>query len=153
MGSLRSMDLVLSIFQRLDIDKTIFAQFAITVALFFLLDRLLFRKVLFVLKYREGKTTLLEEEANKKIAKAEELAASYKDKIDSAFNDAQENLNKRKAEITRVSKTELDKVISKINEENEEQRKIFASEIKEKRDDVLSTSDSLAKDLVTKLVQ
>jgi F0F1-type ATP synthase membrane subunit b/b' len=147
------MDLVLSIFQRLDIDKTIFAQFAITVALFFLLDRILFRKILFVLKYREGKTTLLEEQANKKIAKADELAASYKDKLDLAFNEAQENLKKRKAEIARANRLELDRAVGEIVEDTEIKRKNFASEIKGKRESVLSASDELSNDLVNKLVQ
>jgi F0F1-type ATP synthase membrane subunit b/b' len=147
------MDLVLSIFQRLDIDKTIFAQFAITVVLFFLLDRLLFRKIFFVLKYRDGKTTLLEEEANKKIAKADELAASYKDKLDSAFNEAQENLKKRKAEITRANRSELDRATGEIAEATEARRKSYASEINGKRESVLSASDELSNDLVNKLVQ
>src|SRR5210317_666040 len=92
------MDLILSIFKRLDLDITILYQFVITVLLFVILNQVLFKKLLEVLRLRESKTEGLENEANSKLKRADEMAKQYKDKIDGDFSEAQEDLkNKKKA--------------------------------------------------------
>ena len=89
------MDLILSIFKRLELDITIVYQFVITILLFVILNQVFFKKLLEVLKLRESKTEGLENEANSKIKKADEMAQQYKEKVDEAFSVAQEGLKNK----------------------------------------------------------
>ncbi|MEC8624885.1 MAG: hypothetical protein VXY34_08705, partial [Bdellovibrionota bacterium] len=72
------MSIIDGLFESLEINlKIVGTQFVIIVVLYFVLDFLFFKKLLFVLVHRESKTTKLEEEANKKLVEAESLSSEY----------------------------------------------------------------------------
>ena len=146
------MDLVLSVFKKLSVDQTVFIQFAILVALFFLLKVIFFNKLQFVLELRESKTTKLEDNANKTFSEAESLSQKYKDHIDKAYVEAQEKYNKRKTEILEREKQNIKTAENQISQEVEQERAKFVEELESKRKEVLDNADSLAKNLVDKFV-
>lgn len=146
------MDLVLSVFKKLNVDQTVFIQFAILVVLFFLLKVIFFNKLQFVLELRESKTTKLEDNANKTFSEAESLSQKYKEKIDKAYVEAQEKYNKRKTEILDREKQNIKTAENQINQVVEQERAQFVAELDSKRKEVLNNADSLAKNLVDKFV-
>ena len=75
------MDKVIQIFTQLGVDSTIFAQFAIFTALFFILKYVWFNKLLKVIELRELSTTKRESQANDKFNEAEKIAQKYDDEI------------------------------------------------------------------------
>ena len=146
------MDLVLSVFKKLNVDQTFFIQFAILVALFFLLKVIFFNKLQFVLELRESKTTKLEDNANKTFSKAESLSQKYKEQIDKAYVEAQNKYNKRKTEILDRERQNIKSAENQINKEVEQERVKFVAELESKTKEVLDNADSLAKNLVDKFV-
>jgi F-type H+-transporting ATPase subunit b len=146
------MDLVLSVFKKLNVDETVFIQFAILVALFFFLKMIFFNKLQFVLELRESKTTKLEDNANKTFSEAESLSLKYKEKIDKAYVEAQGKYNKRKTEILEREKQNIKNAENQINQELEQERTQFVAELDSKKKEVLNNADSLAKNLVDKFV-
>lgn len=146
------MDLVLSVFKKLNVDQTVFIQFAILVVLFFLLKVIFFNKLQFVLELRESKTTKLEDNANKTFSEAEGLSQKYKDEIDKAYVEAQEKYNKRKSEILDREKQNIKTAENQINLDVEKERAQFVAELDSKKKEVLNNADSLAKNLVDKFV-
>jgi len=146
------MDLVLSVFKKLNVDQTVFIQFAILVVLFFLLKVIFFNKLQFVLELRESKTTKLEDNANKTFSEAESLSQKYKDEIDKAYVEAQEKYNKRKLEILDREKQNIKTAENQISQEVDQERTKFVAELDSKRKEVLDNADSLAKNLVDKFV-
>ncbi|MDH5580732.1 MAG: hypothetical protein OEY33_02415 [Bdellovibrionales bacterium] len=147
------MDLILSIFKRLDLDITILYQFVITVLLFVILNQVLFKKLLEVLRLRESKTEGLENEANSKLKRADEMAKQYKDKIDGAFSEAQEDLKNKKKAIKDQLQEEVKGYTLQKSNEAEEQMVSFKEGFESKKDSIVLKADELSKDLVNKLVQ
>ena len=91
------MEIIESLFERLQIDLTIVTtQFVIICILYFILDFLFFKKLLFVLQHRENKTTKLEEEANKKLDEAEVLANEYNGKIEKINSEVYKDTQSKK---------------------------------------------------------
>lgn len=146
------MDLILSVFKKLNVDQTVFIQFGILVVLFFLLKVIFFNKLQFVLELRESKTTKLEDNANKTFSQAESLSQKYKEQIDKAYVEAQEKYNKRKNEILDREKQNIKTAENQINQEVEKERAAFVAELDSKKKEVLDNADSLAKNLVDKFV-
>lgn len=145
------MDTIIGIFKSLGVDSTVFTQFIIICILYLVLRNLLFGKLQEVLELREGKTTKLEENANKKFIEAENLAKSYKEKINSAQSEAFSKLSKVKEEVLGVEKQKLKAEEAKLNSEIEAKAQQFANEVEQKRQEVLANADALANDLITKL--
>lgn len=146
------MELVLSVFEKLSVDKTVFIQFGILVVLFMFLKMIFFDKLQFVLELRETKTTKLEDNANKTFSQAETLSKKYKDEVDKAYGEAQEKYNKRKAEILERERRAVKAAESEINKELELERAKFVVELDSKKKTVLESADNLAKNLVEKFV-
>ncbi len=146
------MDLILSVFKKLNVDQTVFIQFGILVVLFFLLKVIFFNKLQFVLELRESKTTKLEDNANKTFSQAESLSQKYKEQIDKAYVEAQDKYNKRKNEILDREKQNIKTAENQINQEVEKERAAFVAELDSKKKEVLDNADSLAKNLVDKFV-
>ncbi|MFZ8999880.1 MAG: hypothetical protein ACO20H_01150 [Bacteriovoracaceae bacterium] len=147
------MDLILSIFKRLELDITIVYQFVITILLFVILNQVFFKKLLEVLKLRESKTEGLENEANSKIKKADEMAQQYKEKVDEAFSVAQEGLKNKKKVIKDKLQKEVAVFTLQKNNEAEEQMVSFKQGFESKKDSIVLKADELSNDLVNKLVQ
>ncbi|MDC0253868.1 hypothetical protein OAK75_03155 [Bacteriovoracales bacterium] len=147
------MKIIESLFERLQIDLTIVAtQFVIICILYFILDFLFFKKLLFVLQHRENKTTKLEEEANKKLDEAEVLANEYNGKIESINSEVYKDTQSKKHLIEEKEKESLKKAEVQINSEIEKQRKQIEDEISEKRKDVFQNQKQLSETFVEKLI-
>ncbi|MEE2743771.1 MAG: hypothetical protein VYD54_07665 [Bdellovibrionota bacterium] len=147
------MEIIESLFERLQIDLTIVTtQFVIICILYFILDFLFFKKLLFVLQHRENKTTKLEEEANKKLDEAEVLANEYNGKIEKINSEVYKDTQSKKHLIEEKEKENLKKAEVQINSEIEKQRKQIEDEISEKRKDVFQNQKQLSETFVEKLI-
>lgn len=146
------MDLILSVFQKLHVDHTVFVQFGILIILFLVLKVIFFNKLQFVLELRESKTTKLEDNANKTFTEAETLSKKYKDEVDKAYVQAQEKYNKRKTEILERERDAVKSAESEINKDVEVERAKNVAELDSKKKEVLDNADGLAKNLVEKFV-
>ncbi|MDD0854739.1 hypothetical protein HBN50_16640 [Halobacteriovorax sp. GB3] len=145
------MDTIIGIFKSLGVDQSIFTQFIIVCILYFILRNLLFNKLQEVLELREGKTTKLEENANKKFIEAENLAKAYKEKVEQAQTDAYSDLSKKKEEVIKREKQTIKAAEAKLNQEIEQKAQEFKAEVEAKKQEVLGNAEALANDLVTKL--
>ena len=147
------MDTVLTIFRSLGVDQTVFIQFGIFMVLFLALKSIFFNRLQSVLELREGKTTKLESEANKKLNEAQELEKKYKTLIDKAYSEAQEQFNRQKNEAIREQTMTFKEVESEVNSKLESERKDFEKQLEKKKSEVMMNADGLAKSLVEKLTQ
>ena len=145
------MDQILNIFRRLEIDSTVLIQFALLVGIFLIANKLLFSKLLEVLKKREDQTTGLEHIANKKFAEADALGRTYKDRIDAFFNQKLDEIKARKRELNKGNKEELEKYVQKTQKEYENNFANFSTEISMSRDKIFSQKNELSSELVNKL--
>lgn len=147
------MDAILNIFKSLDINQSFFYQFALVVVLYAVLRNLIFSKLQDVLELREAKTTKMEDGANEKFKKAEELAKFYKSKIDEARSQAFDIVTKKKNEIiareSKIVKDHEKTLEAKVSS----QRNEFENELNSKKVAILQQADSLSQDLVNKLLQ
>lgn len=147
------MKIIEGLFQRLHIDLTVVAtQFVIICLLYFILDFLFFKKLLFVLQHREDKTTKLEEAAIKKLNEAEILASEYNGKIEEINSEVYKDIQSKKHLIEEKEKENLKKAEMQINSEIEKQRKQIMNEISEKREDVFQNQKQLSESFVEKLI-
>ena len=147
------MNIVDGLFKSLEINLTIVGtQFVIIVVLYFILDFLFFKKLLFVLVHRESKTTKLEEEANKKLVEAEGLSDEYNKKLQNLAAEIYKNVQGQKQEIDDKEKESLKKAEDQINLEVDKQRKIIREEVEMKREGVFQNKESLSTTLVDKLI-
>ncbi len=147
------MKIIEGLFERLQIDLTIVAtQFLIICILYFILDFLFFKKLLFVLQHRENKTTKLEEEANKKLDEAAILANEYNGKIEKINSEVYKDTQSKKHLIEEKEKENLKKAELQINSEIEKQRKQIENEISEKRKNVFQNQKQLSETFVEKLI-
>ena len=147
------MDLIANILNRLEIDQTIFIQFGIAVFLYVVLDRIFFRKVLYVLELTYAKTEGLREKADEKMAYADDLALGYKEKLDKVYVEAQEKYNIEAKEIIDTNHKEIAKFQIELEEEEEEKRKAYQNKLLKARDDIFDKAESLSNDFVNKLAQ
>ncbi len=145
------MNQLIAVFQQLGVDATIFQQFAIFVIFFAIIKVLLFDKLQFVIELRENKTTKLASLANKKLQDADRLAKEYREKMSEANKLAQDSYKVAKNEIIIRERKKYQEAQKEIIGEMERERKIFETQLNEKRSSILSQADSLANELVNKL--
>ena len=147
------MSIIDGLFESLEINlKIVGTQFVIIVVLYFILDFLFFKKLLFVLVHRESKTTKLEEEANKKLVEAESLSIEYNKKLQDLAAEVYKTVQGQKQEIDDKEKENLKKAEDQINLEVDKQRKIIREEVDMKREGVFQNKESLSTTLVDKLI-
>ena len=147
------MSIIDGLFESLEINlKIVGTQFVIIVVLYFVLDFLFFKKLLFVLVHRESKTTKLEEEANKKLVEAESLSIEYNKKLQDLAAEVYKTVQGQKQEIDDKEKENLKKAEDQINLEVDKQRKIIREEVDMKREGVFQNKESLSTTLVDKLI-
>ena len=147
------MDAILSIFQSLGVDQTVFVQFILVIIVFTILSSLLFPKVQEVLELRESKTTKLEGHAHTLYKKAEELADQYKNQIEKTHQEAQAVSSKKKAELLNAENAALKKKEEEIQKEYEAKRAEVLKEVSSKKTAVLSEAEQLSKSLLEKLTK
>lgn len=147
------MEILDGVFERLDIvGEVLAAQFIIIVVLYFILDFLLFKKLLFVLQHRENKTTKLEGEAQKKLDEANVLAKEYREKIEQVSADTYKEIQSKRQRIEENEKENLKKTEIQINQDVEKRRKQIEQEILEKRNDIFQNQEKLSATFVEKLI-
>lgn len=147
------MDAILSIFQSLGVDQTVFVQFASVIVIFAILSGVLFPKVKEVLDLRESKTTKLDGNANNLYKKAEDLSVQYKSVIEKTHTESQATSAKKKAELSDSERAELKKTEEAIQKDYEAKKAVVMKEIESKKSSVLSEADQLSKSLLEKLTK
>ncbi len=147
------MDAILSIFQSLGVDQTVFVQFILVIVVFTILSAFLFPKVQEVLELRESKTTKLEGHAHALYKKAEELAEQYKNNIEKTHQEAQSATSKKKAELLNSEKELLKKKEEEIQKNYDQKKSEILKEVTSKKDSVLAQAESLSKSLLDKLTK
>jgi len=138
---------------QLGIDITVLYQFLVFFFGYLLLSNVLFKKVLFVLKTRDDKTTKLEANANEAFDKAEKLAVEYKEKIDQAYTEAQAEFLSVKTSALEQQKDVITAEEKKLAQMVESETKVFVEETNKSKEKVLAQSDDLTKNLIEKLVR
>lgn len=147
------MDLVLSIFQQLGADKSIFVQFGIITVMFVLSKQLFFGHLQRVLDTREDKTTKLAGDADKQFEEVNQLADQYKDKMQAASREMKSNLDSSKNEIIKSAESRYRTSETETNAEVEKARKEIETEVKSQEEAVLSQAQALADNLVEKITK
>jgi F0F1-type ATP synthase membrane subunit b/b' len=142
------MDTIVNIFVSLGVQKIIVVQFASVVVFYFLLTRIFFSKLQFVLETREAKTTKREGGANQMFAKAEVLAAEYKKSIDQSQAESFELLAKKKSSLMELQKAELKKKAQEIEASLETARNDSMKKIDSQKNQIMAQADELSKQLV-----
>ncbi len=145
------METIINIFKSLGVDETIFVLFGMYCALYVVLKVVLFGKLQEVLEQREGKTTGLEGNANKKFAEAEEMIAKYGEKIEKANIEAQSIFSSKKDEIVARERENFKQAESRVNRDIDTKRTEFTSELNEQKKTVMQSADALSENLVQKL--
>ncbi len=145
------MDMILNVFQRLNIDSTIIPTFIIVILFFILINFIFFKPLLSVIMTREEKTTKLEDEANAKAASATQMMNEYKAKQENAFADTQKILKAKKAELLKSQREKYLAAEKEINSKSEQEISTMLNELSSRREEVLSKSGELSKILVEKL--
>jgi len=145
------METIINIFKSLGVDESIFVLFGLFCALYVVLKLVLFGKLQEVLESREGKTTGLEGNANKKFAEAEEMISKYNDKIEKANIEAQSIFSTKKSEIISRELKNYKEAESRVNRDVDAKRAEFTAELNEQKVTVMKSADSLSENLVQKL--
>ena len=147
------MDLVLSIFQQLGADKSIFVQFVIVTIMFVLSKHLFFGHLQNVLDTREDKTTKLAGAADKQFEEVNQMAEQYKEKIQAANKDLKSNLDTSKNDIIKSAEARYRTSETESNSHVEASRKEIEAEVKSQEEQVLSQAQNLADNLVEKITK
>jgi F-type H+-transporting ATPase subunit b len=147
------MDMILTIFKSLGVDQTVFIQFVILIAIFFLVSNLLFSKLQEVLALREEKTTKLEGNAHAIYKQADELAQQYKAKVEKTHQDSHHANQMKKSEISNLHKEKIKKAEDEFSKEYEEKRKVILAEVGAQKATLMSKVDELSGSLVSKLTK
>ncbi len=146
------MDTVKAIFAQLGVDSSLLPQFILVFLLFLIAKFLFLNHLQFVLENREEKTVKLEGHADEALEKVSRLSREYKARIDQANKDALKTLATKKAEIQNRHAEQLKKTEKEISQFVEESRQQAMAEIQASRARFLAETDSLANDLVKKIV-
>lgn len=146
-----TMDLILSVLERLSIDKTIIPTFFIVIIFYLVISNLFFKKLLQVIVTREGKTTKLEGSANQKAQEAEQLKNDYKARMNEAYAESQNELKMRKAKEIQSKKDEYTQAENKINENADNKLSEEVAVLSKQKADIMASADGLSEILVDKL--
>ncbi len=145
------MDTVGAIFTQLGADLTIIYQFAVVLILFLLSKVIFLNKLQNVIETREEKTIKLENSAESTFEEVSKLEETYKAKIDSAYQKAQEILNSKKSEITREQNSLVKKNEDEVQEFIESERSKYEKELNAKKSSMTTEVEGLADSLINKM--
>jgi F0F1-type ATP synthase membrane subunit b/b' len=146
------MDTVTAIFTQLGVDSSLLPQFLIVFGMFVIAKFLFLNHLQFVLENREEKTVKLESSADLTLENVNKMAQEYKSKIDGANKEAMKVVSSKKAEIQARHGETFKKTEKEINQFVENSRQDFEREIKSNEAKFLGEVDSLAGDLVKKIL-
>ena len=146
------MDTVTAIFTQLGVDSSLLPQFLIVFGMFIVAKFLFLNHLQFVLENREDKTVKLESSADLTLENVNKMALEYKSKIDGANKEAMKVVSSKKAEIQARHGETFKKTEKEINQFVENSRQDFEREIQSNKAKFLGEVDSLAGDLVKKIL-
>ncbi len=139
------------ILTQLGINNTVFIQFGIICALYFISKKVLFTPLQKVIELRIEKTTKTEELAGELKSEYENLKYEYDEKIESAYKSTQEEKNNKKKEIEKDLNSKFKSAESDSNKKLEEEKTKIENEFSAKKNSILSEADSLADQLVERI--
>jgi len=146
------MDTVTAIFTQLGVDSSLLPQFLFVFGMFIVAKFLFLNHLQFVLENREDKTVKLESSADLTLENVNKMALEYKAKIDGANKEAMKVVSSKKAEIQARHGETFKKTEKEINQFVENSRQDFEREIQSNKSKFLGEVDSLAGDLVKKIL-
>lgn len=147
------MDTVQAIFTQLGVNESLLPQF-IGVCLVFILAKFLFlNKLQAVLEQREEKTVKLESSADSTLEQVQTLVKEYNTKITHANKEAMDKMVSLKGEVVRKLDKKFKESEAEINKYVEDSNNSFLAQAKEQEAKLMSQADSLAGDLVNKIIQ
>ncbi len=120
------MELLRDVFGQLGIDKTLFLQFILVVAVYFLLSRIVFRKMLTLLLIRKHQITGMKNMAEMSLFDLDKLSKEYSER----WQRYEEEVARMKTEAQDRSTRDATDLIRKANKETD----VF---LKEKRSEIL----------------
>lgn len=147
------MDMVIGILKQLGADETLWQQFVIVTAMYFLAKFLFLDHLQNVIETREEKTVKLEGNAEKQFEEINKLSSEYKDKISSANKEAKATLDQNKKDIAKELENKYRGEEKTINEYIESSRKDIEADLAQKKDQVLSEAETLSNSLVQKIAK
>lgn len=147
------MDMVLGILKQLGANETIWQQFIIVTAMYFLAKFTFLDHLQKVIENREEKTVKLEGNAEKQFEEINKLSSEYKEKINSANKEAKAKLDSMKKEISKELEGKYREEEKSINDYIESTRKDVEADLAQKKDQVLSEAETLSISLVEKIAK
>ncbi len=136
----------------IDIDLTIVIQLAIFIALSLLATRWLFKPYLKMRDDREKGIEGAREEADKLSAEADARLADYDAKLDDARDRARKEQHEVRAEASTSQRELMEKTRADAASAMEEARGKLATETEAARAELMPKADSIANDMVSKLL-
>lgn len=146
------METIQAIFTQLGVDKSLLPQFILVVLLFLVAKFLFLNHLQFVLENREEKTVKLEGAADETLERVTKLSHEYKAKIEQANKEAMKLLGGKKTEIQNHYNEQFKAIEREINQFVDKSRGEFEKEVEANKTRFLAETDSLASDLVKKIV-
>lgn len=147
------MDMVIGILKQLGADETLWQQFLIVTAMYFLAKFLFLDHLQNVIENREEKTVKLEGSAEKQFDEINKLSNEYKEKISSANKEAKANLDSSKKSIAKDLESKYRGEEKTINDYIESSRKDIEADLAQKKDQILSEAETLSNSLVQKIAK
>lgn len=147
------MDMVLGILKQLGANETIWQQFVIVTAMYFLAKFTFLDHLQNVIETREEKTVKLEGNAEKQFEEINKLSNEYKEKITSANKEAKAKLDAQKKEISKEFEAKYRAEEKSINNYIDSTRKDIEADLAQKKDQVLSEAETLSNSLVEKIAK
>lgn len=145
------MDAVVSVLNRLGMDASVFIQFAIFCALYFLMVPLFIKKLQLVLEEREANTTGLKEHAQKELDKANTLEEDYQQKFNSSMEELQKKFHADRHELMLSEKMKLRQLEDQLDDEIDSKKEKFIVELEEQKKQLLGQTSQLSSHLIEKL--
>lgn len=135
----------------LGVNGTYFYQLGIVIFFYVLLKQTLFKKLQSVIETREDQTTKRTHSAGEKLAKVEDLKATYNEKITLAHRTAQTELANKKLETVRRETARFKDSENKLAQELESKRSEMRNTILDIKKKSFAQSSELSQELVTKI--
>ncbi len=145
------MEKVYQILDQLNLNSSIFTQFAIVVVLYLIAKFVFFNQLKHVIELRIQKTSKTEDSANELVEKFETLKEVYEKKIDTTYKEIQETKNTEKKSIDSQLAQVYKKNEEEVNDYVEKSKAEVVSELSKQRDVVLSKTDEFANQLIEKI--
>lgn len=147
------MEMLQTILGQLNINSSVFTQFAVVFALFIVAKYLFYSKLQEILENRHQQTTGLESQADATFEKVEVLKVEYENKMSGARLKAQAQLKEAKQTIIKKLDDKYSERETIVENRIEEANQKITGEVNSQKESLLGQSQNLANDLVAKILQ